>query len=365
MADGDEVTVHTHGGEFIGRGLTNSQSQLRVRLYSWDLEQPLDTGFWRSRLEDAVALRRDVLGRTDPAGACRLVFSEADGLSGLVVDRYGDWLVMQLTSLALAERRSLFVEQLVDLCRPRGIYLRTERGIGEAEGLRVTDGPLWGELPPDSVMIREHDLSFEVDVCSGQKTGFYLDQRENRMVVAALAKGRRVLDMFCYTGGFALAAARAGAIEVLGVDISESAIDLARRNADRNQLSNVRFEVGHAFDALEQLGNDSSWGGRCGLVILDPPKFARRSSSVVEALRGYVRLNLLATRMLERGGILATCCCSGHVTREDFAATLGAVAERSGRQIQILAQLGQSPDHPCSASCPESNYLKCMIARVL
>jgi 23S rRNA (cytosine1962-C5)-methyltransferase len=363
-ADGDPVAVYAYNGEFIAHGLFNSRSQIRVRLYSWSKDQELGASFWRERLTRAIDLRRHVLRLDAPRGACRLVFSESDGLSGLVVDQYGPWLVVQLTSLALARRLDTLVEQLVDLCQPRGIYLRTERGIGAAEGLELSDRPLWGELPDGPIAIDENGLEFGVDLRTGQKTGFYLDQRDNRRMAAAYAAGRRVLDVFCYSGGFALNAARAGAREVLGIDVSESAIALAQQNAERNNLSNVRFQTASAFDRMEELAASDSPTDRFGMVILDPPKFARQSRAVEDALRGYLRANLLAVRLLEPGGVLVTCSCSGHVAREDFAAMLGAVAEQSGRDIQILAQLGQPPDHPISASCPETSYLKCFIGRV-
>jgi 23S rRNA (cytosine1962-C5)-methyltransferase len=361
--DGAQVAVCTSDDEFIAWGLYNSRSQIRVRLYSWDPARKLTDSLWRDRLASAVEWRRSVLRLDDPRGACRLVFSESDGLSGLVVDRYGPWLVVQFTSLALAQRQHEFAALLRDLAAPRGIYLRTERGIGELEGLELRDGPLWGEVSDGPVAIVEHELELEVDLRTGQKTGFYLDQRENRRVVAALARGRRVLDLFCYTGGFALAAAQAGASDVLGIDVSATAIELAQRNAARNRLQNVRFEQGNAFDHMQQLIEVGGASGGFGMVILDPPKFARNARAVDDALRGYLRANLLAVRLLELGGILVTCSCTGHVTREDFAAMLGAVAEETGRPLQILSQLGQAPDHPVSASCPETEYLKCFIVR--
>jgi 23S rRNA (cytosine1962-C5)-methyltransferase len=362
--DGDEVSVCTHRGEFIARGLFNSHSQIPVRLYSWEPSQRLDDEFWQSRLVDALRLRRDVLKCDDPQGACRLVFSEGDRLSGLIVDRYARWLCVQFTSLALAQRRHLLVSQLVDLCQPCGVYLRTERGIGRAEGLALTDGPLWGEVPGSTVTIVENDLEFEVDLCLGQKTGFYLDQRDNRRAAAAYARGRRVLDVFCYAGGFALAAARAGAASALGIDASQPAITLAQRNAQRNKIDNVRFEVGQAFETMENLLQSEPPANRFDMVILDPPKFARQSRAFDQAIRGYQRANLLAVRLLEPGGILVTCSCSGHISPHDFVAMLGSVAEQSGRTIQLVTQTGQAPDHPISVSCPESQYLKCVIARV-
>src|SRR6266404_1187408 len=210
-ADGDVVDLHSHTGNFVARGLYNSRSKIRVRLYSWSAEVALDRPFFQQRLEAALRLRREVLDCAGPARACRLVFSEADGLSGLTVDQYDRWLVVQFTALGMAQRRDLLVPLLVELVRPEGVYLRTERGIGQLEGLELQDGPLWGQVPVEPVVIEEEGIRFLVHLCEGQKTGFYLDQCANRHAVAPFAAGRRVLDAFCYTGGFGLHAARAGA----------------------------------------------------------------------------------------------------------------------------------------------------------
>ncbi len=363
-ADGDEVSVYSHDGEFIARGLYNAQSQIRVRLYAWD-DRPLDEMFWRERLDAAIELRRNVLKLDQPSGACRLVFSEADGLSGVVVDRYGDWLALQLTSLAMARRRDMLVRCLVERCRPRGIVLRTERGIAEAEGLEIADGPIWGEAPDGPVAVTENGLQFYIDIRTGQKTGFYLDQRDNRVHAAGFARGRRVLDVFCYTGGFGLAAARAGAAEVVGVDVSRTATELAQRNAVGNGIRSIRFETADAFEFMERLAASGQSESRFGMVVLDPPKFARHTRAIDQALRGYLRANLLAIGLLEPNGILVTCSCSGHVSRDDFTTVLAAASAQSRRSVQFLAQLGQAPDHPVAASCPETDYLKCFIARVV
>ncbi len=227
-ADGDVVDLVSDAGHFVARGLYNSRSKIRVRLYSWDASVELDDAFFRDRLSAAIRLRT-ALGLDVPGEACRLVFSEGDGLSGLTVDRYDRWLVVQFTGLGLARRRERLTEILVELLRPEGVYLRTERGIGQLEGLELQDGLLWGRAPDGTVVIEEHGLRFRVNLAEGQKTGFYLDQRDNRRAVAGLAAGRAVLDAFCYTGGFGLHAARAGARSVLGVDQSEPALGLARK----------------------------------------------------------------------------------------------------------------------------------------
>jgi 23S rRNA (cytosine1962-C5)-methyltransferase len=360
-ADGTAVDVYSHAGNFVARGLYNGQSKIRVRLYSWSPDVPLDEAFFRSRLEGAARLRRDLLGLDRPGHACRLVFSEGDFLSGLAIDRYADWFVVQFTALGMAQRRDLIADWLVERYQPRGIYLRTERGIGKLEGLQLQDGPLRGEAPSGPVTVEENGLRFLVQLAEGQKTGFYLDQRDNRRAVAELAAGRRVLDAFCYTGGFGLYAARAGAREVLGVDVSEPALALAQANAEANGLSNLTFVRDDVFDRLDAL---VAGGERFGLVVLDPPKFARDRHAVEEALRGYRRLQAQALRLLEPDGILVTCCCSGLIDTTMLEDLLAQLAVETNREIQIVQRRGQAPDHPVAVTCPESNYLKCLICRV-
>jgi 23S rRNA (cytosine1962-C5)-methyltransferase len=359
-ADGVEVDLVSHEGDFLAHGLYNGRSKIRVRLYNWDADVPLDRAFFRDRLDAAVRLRW-LLGLDAPGGACRLVFSEGDGLSGCSVDRYDRWLVVQFTSLALAQRRDLFAELLAELVRPAGIYLRTERGIGKLEGLELQDGPLWGETPARLVRIEEDGIAFQVNVAEGQKTGSYLDQRANRRAVAPLGAGRRVLDAFCYTGGFGLHAARAGAAEVVGIDTSAPALELARENSRLNGLSNVSFLQG---DVFAQLGALVEAGERFGLVVLDPPKFARARHAVEEALRGYRRLQALALRLLDPDGFLVTCCCSGLITVAMLEDLLAQLAAEEKRDVQVLEVRGPSPDHPVSVACLESHYLKCLITRV-
>lgn len=360
-ADGDVVDLLTDQGKFIARGVINSHSRIRVRLYSWNATEALDETFWRARLQAAAELRTR-LGLDDRGQAARMVSSEGDHLSGLVVERYGDQLVVQVTSLALATRLSLLVPMLVDIWQPRGILLRTEREMNKAEGLTLEEGPLWGTVPDEPVFFAEHGVRYGVDLRAGQKTGFFLDQRDNRLAAARFARGKRVLDVCCYTGGFSLAAAMlGGAHEVHGIDSSAKAIALARAHAELNGQTRLHFTEADAFQQLDNLNRE---GERYGLVIVDPPKYARTRQHVEEALRGYHHLNRLAVGVLEPGGILVTCSCSGHVTREDFLFMLAEVAERTGRPIQVLETRGAAVDHPVSASCLESEYLKCVIARV-
>ncbi|HUG90461.1 MAG TPA: class I SAM-dependent rRNA methyltransferase [Planctomycetaceae bacterium] len=360
---GDELAVVSHEGQFIARGLFNPHSNIRVRLYAWDQAVALDEAFWSERLDAAIGLRRDLFAEPGPETACRLVFSEADGLSGLTVDRYGEWLLVQLTSRALAERRDVLFRLLGEKLRPAGIWLRTEKGIGEAEGLEIADGLVAGREPPRPLFIAEHGLRYGCDVVEGQKTGFYIDQRDNRAAFARYVRPEaRVLDVFCYSGGFGLAAVvLGGAKHVLSVDVSEAALALARANAQLNGVADrFRFEAGRAFEVLERL---QSAGERFDAVVLDPPRMTRHKAGVSKALQAYHQLNRQAVDLLVPGGLLVTCSCSGLVTREDFERMLAEVSLRVRRPLQILESRGAAADHPTSVHCPETAYLKCYVCR--
>ncbi len=407
--DGQCVELLNDKRKFIAYGLYNSNSRIAVRLYTWSVAEQLDDAFFRRRLETAIELRRQIgyqpVGQaaslpsdkqaachneTDKQAACRyesatrLVFSEADGFSGLVVDRYGDYLVVQPTALGIAQRLESIVPILQDLLQPRGIILKFDKAMAKLEGMNsnpqqletetrqestqpsatapFADGHIWGELPDGPITIRENGLAFEVDLRAGQKTGLYLDQRENRLAAAQYLSGRRVLDMFCYTGGFALTAAKLGnASSVLAVDGSKTAIAQAQRNAELNGLQSVQYECADGFKYLDQLAER---GEKFGAVILDPPKFARGRGGANQALMAYHRLNRIAVSLLESGGILISCSCTGGVSREDFLLMLSGVAQKSSRDIRILETRGPAPDHPISATCLETEYLKCAICEI-
>ena len=382
---GEEIELRSHEGEFIAHGLFNPHSQIRVRLYSWVESARLDKDFWKARLQSAIQLREslfrraggrqlpddssdtaDVRGLT-PSGspdvtAYRLINSEADGLSGLTVDRYDRWLSVQFTSLALANRKDLLLELLRELTDPAGIILRTEKGMQTAEGLELSDGLLWGEPPPRPLIYRQHDLQWEADLTEGQKTGGYLDQRDNHRALQRYAVGHRVLDVFCYAGGFGIAALAAGAKEVVAIDSSDGALQIAQRNAERNGVADRwRSEKSDAFKALECLRDA---GELFDTVVLDPPKLTRTRAALRQALRAYHSLNQLAVSVLKPDGLLVTCSCSGLVTHEDFEQTLADVAIQSGRDLRILERRGAAPDHPVSPFCPENDYLKCYFCHV-
>jgi 23S rRNA (cytosine1962-C5)-methyltransferase len=361
-ADGDVVDVFSDQRAFIARGIINRRSHVRVRLYTWDQSESLDAAFWSRQLARAIGWRQR-LGLLTPDSAARLVFSEADGLSGMVLDRFGSHLVLQVNSLAVAIRLPMLIPLIAQLATPQSIVVRSEGGLVKVEGMEVTAGCAWGQAPEGPVQISEHGIRYVVDVTNGQKTGFYLDQRENRRAAANYMQGRRVLDLFCYSGGFALAASRlGGAAEVLGVDSSESAIRWAQSNAELNGATNVQFEQRECFEVLDEM---RAAGRKFDAIVLDPPKFARNRFHVVEALRAYHRINRVAVDLLESDGILVTCSCSGSVSRQDFLDMLTGVAAKSRRSIHLLEQRGHAGDHPISLACPENEYLKCIICRVV
>lgn len=363
IAPGSEVVLRTHDGKFIARGLYNPNSNIRVRLYCWDENQALDDSFWSRRLDDAISLRRRLFGPFTPELACRLVYSEADQFSGLIIDRFGDWLTVQFTSRALADRKETLLDLLEQKLAPKGIVLRSEKGIRAAEGLEMTDGLARGIEPPRPLLIRENDVLYSVDLTAGQKTGFFLDQRDNRRRIASFTAKSRVLDMFCYSGGFGLNCLVHGpATEVIAVDSSAAALELTYVNAERNGVAD-RLQVMQedGFKALEQI---VAAGDKFSTIILDPPKLAKHRDSVEAALRGYYSLNRLAVDALEPGGFLMTCSCSGHVTHEMFTEMLSRVSLQSGRHVQILEARGPGPDHPASVHCLETDYLKCYLCRV-
>lgn len=360
-AAGEEVEVYSHEGKSVARGIFNPHSAIRVRLYRWD-GGPLDEAFWTGAVVAALRMRKNVLRLDRPKAGYRLVSSEGDGLSGLTVDRYDRWLVAQFTSLALFERRELLVRTLKEQTGVDGVLTRTERVTAEQEGIAHPFESVLGSLPVEPAEIVEHGLTYWIDLRAGQKTGFFLDQRDNRLAAAGYCAGRGVLDLYCYTGGFALNARKnGGAASVLGVDSSAVAVEVARHHAGINGVDKVEFEAGDALPVLDRLRSE---GRKFGVVICDPPKFARSPRGVEDALKAYLRLNRSALDVLEPDGVLVTCSCSGLVDRGLFADMLSQVAEFSGRSIQFLEQRSQAADHPVSASCLETDYLKCFVCRL-
>jgi 23S rRNA (cytosine1962-C5)-methyltransferase len=361
--DGDLVCVADDQGLILATGYFNSRSQIVVRLLTWDPDEEIDTEFWRRRLQRAIAGRAH-LAEDPSTTAYRLVHAEADGLPGLVVDRYGDWLVVQCLTLGMARRRDEIVALLADLSNPTalaGIYARDDADVRHKEGLPLETGTLWGAAPPDLLEIAEHGCRFLVDVKRGHKTGFYLDQRDNRLRTAAYCRGAAVLNAFAYTGGFGIYAARAGAQSVVNVEASAEALSLAEQNLALNGCASQELIQGDVFQVLRGYREE---GQRFDLVILDPPKFATSQAQVMRASRGYKDVNLLAMQLLQPGGLLVTFSCSGLVSADLFQKIVFGASVDAGRDVQILEWLAQGPDHPVLLSFPESAYLKGLICRV-
>ena len=359
---GAAVELTMPDGQLLAKGLANPASRITVRTYTQSPDIELNDEFFQRRLERSIELRNSQYF-DKASSAIRLAFSEGDHLSGLIVDRYGDYIVVQQTAAALSPYLPKLIDFLKDTLRPRGIVWMVDASTAKLEGLEPKHQWIDGFAPTGPVEVIENDLRFEVDLQSGQKTGYYLDQRDNRAAAARwIPPGSKVLDVCCYVGGFALTIAKHCAdSDVLGLDTSSKAIEAAQRYASINQLNNVRFEVGDFFKTLEAKKAD---GEIYDAIVLDPPKMAGSRDSVERALRAYHRMNFLAVRLLRSGGILVTCSCSGRVSRDDFHRVLRGVSKQSRRAIQILEQRSAAPDHPSSTSCPETDYLKCFICRI-
>lgn len=373
-APGDLVTIADHRGAPLATAYYNARSQIQGRILSWNPDEPIDADFWRGRLRRAIA-GRVLMGLTADSlttdhrpltTAYRLVNAESDGLPGLVVDRYGDYLVMQCLTLGIDRRKGMLAELLVELLRPAGILERSDVDVRGKEGLRPVVELRHGAPPPPELTVRENGFSFVVDVHHGHKTGFYLDQRDNRAAVGhpAHMAGREVLNVFAYTGAFGVYAAAAGARAVIQVDSSVPALEAAERHMALNGYAQPDHEyiAGDAFEVLRYFREE---GRQFDAVILDPPKFAHSQGQVERATRGYKDLNWLALRLLRPDGVLATFSCSGLVDAALFQKVVFGAAVDAGRDVQIVRQLGQSSDHPVLLSFPESAYLKGLLCRVL
>ncbi|NDJ85425.1 MAG: class I SAM-dependent rRNA methyltransferase [Chloroflexi bacterium] len=362
--DGDILRLVAGDGTFAGRGYWNSHSQIRVRILSWNEDEVIDQDFWEGRLRRALDSREPGSGN-----ARRLVHAENDYLPGLVVDQYADWLVIQALTLGINRRKHMLAELLAEMLQPTGIYERSDVEVRAREGLVPETGVLWGAEPPDVVEIEENGQRFLVDIKAGQKTGFYLDQRENRAALHAMLKQHPgtedyiVLNAFGYTGGFAVAALAAGVQRVISLDSSASALALAERNIALNGQSAdpEDFMVGNAGDILRGFREQ---GRVFDCIILDPPKFAQTSRQVERATRGYKDINLLAFQLLRAGGWLWTFSCSNAVDADLFQKVVFGALVDAGREGQILRHLSAPPDHPVALTFPEGSYLKGLVCRV-
>jgi len=363
VADGEVVVVADCQGHFLARGYLNRRSQIAVRLLTWDESKAIETNFWRRRLERAFASRQ-ALADDPSTDAYRLVNAESDLLPGLVLDRYGDYLVVQFLTLGIERWKAELVDLMADLLKPRGIYERSDVEVREKEGLAQVTGLLHGEEPPGLVEVTENGHRFLVDIKRGQKTGFYLDQRENRQKLTRYCPGKEVLNCFAYTGAFAVYAAVARAGRITNIESSVEALELARRNMALNGFADRDDEYveGDVFQVLREYRDQRR---TFDLIILDPPKFAYSQDQVESACRGYKDINLLAMQIIAPGGILFTFSCSGLVSPDLFQKVLFGASVDAGRNVQIVVKLSQASDHPILLTFPESEYLKGLVCRVL
>lgn len=362
-ADGEIVEVVTSQGEWLARGYLNRRSQIQVRVLTWCQEEAITEDFWRQRLQRAITGR--AARAADPGtDAYRLVYAESDGLPGLVVDRYGDWLAVQCLTRGIEQVKPLLVRLLVELCRPAGIVERSDVDVREKEGLRPVVAMLHGPAPSGPVEIKERGHRFLVDLLTGQKTGFYLDQRENRRRTATYCAGGRVLNAFSYSGAFAVYALAAGAQHVVNLDSSLDALEMGERNLALNGFEPDSQAEGVAGDVFQVLRDWRGVGERFDVVILDPPKFAHSQDQVARAARAYKDVNLLGMQLLRPGGTLATFSCSGHVSADLFQKIVFGASLDAGRDVQVVERLSQAADHPVLLSFPEGEYLKGLICRV-
>ncbi|MEZ6133744.1 MAG: class I SAM-dependent rRNA methyltransferase [Pirellulaceae bacterium] len=359
---GQIVELMSPGGGWVGRGVYNPSSHIRVRLYQWDRAEQLDIGWCFGRLQRAIELRETWAERHHALDAVRLVNSEGDGLSGLIVDRFANYLVIQITALAMQRWQEPIVEWLAERLQPAGIFVQIDTKTAKHEGIEPRDDLVWGTSPTGPIECIDHGVRVQFDLVSGQKTGYYLDQRANRRRAAEWMAAGEVLDVCCYLGGFSLAASLTGRpTSVLAVDSSSVALEQAATNARLNGFSNIEFIKADCFDYLDQLVQENR---KFQTVVLDPPRMASTRGQVSAALRAYHRLNLSAVNLLVPGGVLITCSCSGRVDRSDLTGVLASVSKRTRRSIQIVESLGADFDHPIDVNCPESEYLKCLICRV-
>lgn len=363
IESGQVIRVVDASNHFVAWGFYNVASKIRVRVLDWEETAVIDSDWWRGRLRRSIEARA-VHPLLRDATAMRLVFSEADGIPGLVVDRYGDFLVTQFLTAGVERVRPLIIELLQDLCAPRGIYDRSDTDSRILEGLAATAGTVAGEEPPELVQFADGSQHFAVDVRNGHKTGFYLDQQQNRRTIASYATEKDTLDLFSYTGAFAVALLAGGARRATCVESSAEALSLCNRNLELNQISPERVELveDNVFDTVRRYRDSDR---RFDLIVCDPPKFASSKTQLAGAERAYKDVNLQAMKILVPGGLLATFSCSAAVGAEHFARIVAWASIDAKRDVQILERLQQSPDHPSNPCFPESEYLQGLVCRVL
>jgi len=358
FVDGEVVDVLNYKGKFIGKGFINSKSQIYVRIITRKKEEKVDKKLIERKIFDAWNYRKKIgFEKT-----CRLIFAEADFLPGLIVDKFNDVLVLQILSKGMEFLKDVIIECLIDIIKPKAIYERNDVKVRELEGLPQKKGFLYGQTDT-KIIIDENQVKMIVDIEKGQKTGYFLDQKENRNALQSYVRDSKVLDCFCHTGSFSIHAAKFGAKKVVGIDISDIAIYQSIENAKLNGVGDIcEFKQANAFDLLNELDDKKE---KYDVVILDPPAFAKNIQSVENAKRGYKEINLRAMRILERGGFLITCSCSQHITPEIFLGVIIDASKDAKKSIRLIEYRTQSKDHPYLIGYNESLYLKCYIFQII
>jgi len=361
--NGEIVKVFGADKSFLAYGYYNSQSRVAVRLLEWDEETAIDKDWYQQKLRNAIASRAHVLNNED-TNTCRLVFSEADYLPGLIVDKYADFLSLQILSAGIENVKADIIDILRAELNPTGIFDKSDANARTHENLEVSQGLLWGENPPEFIEVKENGMRYHINIADGQKSGFYCDQRDNREILAAYTKDKEVLDCFCYSGGFTLNSLKHGAKHVTSVDSSALAIETLKHNLGLNgftedQQTSIQSDVNKQLRAFKEEGRTFD------VIILDPPKYAPSRSALDRAARAYKDLNRLGMLLLNPGGILATYSCSGAVDLETFKQITAWAALDAGKEVQVIKQFHQPEDHPVRISFPEGEYLKGLLVRVL
>ena len=352
---GSAAEIFSAGGEYLGTGYHNPRSLIAVRILTRSREDIDTTDFYLQKIHRALQYRRNLYPELE---TFRAVYGEGDFLPGLVVDKYGDYLSVQFLTAGIEYRRELIIAALQEVFSPKGIVARNDVAVRPLEGLAMQTEILHGDVP-DTVETNEHGLRFSVSLLSGQKTGHFLDQRENHLLLKGISAGKEVLDCFCYSGSWGVHAAAYGAASVTAIDSSEKAISLARENAALNGFSSImRCETEDAFERLRSLKSE---GRRFDVIVLDPPAFIKSRKLIQEGLKGYLTINRRCMELLNKGGYLVTCSCSHHLGRDMFHELLLKAAVQSGQEMRLLGIHSQSPDHPVLLAVPETEYLKCIV----
>lgn len=361
--NGDLVKLTDNSGGFLAYGFYNNQSRVAVRVLEWNEDVEINDAWWRNRVRSSIKARKPLL-ESAHTNACRLIFSEADFMPGLIVDKYADYLSVQILTSGIEKIKDIILDELQQQLNPKGIFDRSDAGARSHEGLDASHGILFGEAPPEFVEVLENGIKYHINIAEGQKSGFFCDQRDNRRIVAEHAKGKRVLDCFSYSGGFSLNALKAEASEVVSVDSSALAIETLKQNIQLNGFDKMSHSAIQS-DVNKQLRAFKEANEKFDIIILDPPKYAPSRSTIDKASRAYKDLNRIGMLLLNSGGLLATFSCSGAVDIAHFKQILAWAALDAGKEIQFIYQFCQPEDHPVRASFPEGEYLKGLLCRVV